>query len=346
MKKIYVDFEMNMSNSKYGRDINNADIIAIGAVKYDTISKKISSFKSLIKPVSNIDVYPHIEELTKITNEDLENAPNYEEVMRNFKKWLGNFSDIQGIYTFGNLDLTCFANTDRRSAKKNNHPRFVNNIKDLFIDIKKHYLNQGIRCINYVSLKNLLEWANVEFDGNAHDPLADAYNLLILDNTLSSQKEIRELLIIKDIIKKPFIELNNDLEHNFEEYKESVHSKNKNLCLDYISIEIIKTFRLYLESIIDIDIHNIEELKDIEKKLLIFNNVIDIKGGFFYLLESVYFDMMDLLEDLSFYKLNREEYKRELIKILELFEEDLEYENIHLFERLEAVTKPIIIVAG
>ena len=336
MKKIYVDFEMNMSNSKYGRDINNADIIAIGAVKYDTISKKISSFKSLIKPVSNIDVYPHIEELTKITNEDLENAPNYEEVMRNFKKWLGNFSDIQGIYTFGNLDLTCFANTDRRSAKKNNHPRFVNNIKHLFIDIKKHYLNQGIRCINYVSLKNLLEWSNVEFDGNAHDPLADAYNLLILDNTLSSQKEIRELLIIKDIIKKPFIELNNDLEHNFEEYKESVHSKNKNLCLDYISIEIIKTFRLYLESIIDIDIHNIEELKDIEKKLLIFNNVIDIKGGYFYLLESVYFDMMDLLEDLSFYKLNREEYKRELIKILELFEEDLEYENIHLFERLEA----------
>lgn len=336
MKKIYVDFEMNMSNSKYGRDINNADIIAIGAVKYDTVSKKISSFKSLIKPVSNIDVYPHIEELTKITNEDLENAPNYEEVMRNFKKWLGNFSDIQGIYTFGNLDLTCFANTDRRSAKKNNHPRFVNNIKDLFIDIKKHYLNQGIRCINYVSLKNLLEWANVEFDGNAHDPLADAYNLLILDNTLSSQKEIRELLIIKDIIKKPFIELNNDLEHNFEEYKESVHNKNKNLCLDYISIEIIKTFRLYLESIIDIDIHNIEELKDIEKKLLIFNNVIDIKGGYFYLLESVYFDMMDLLEDLSFYKLNREEYKRELIKILELFEEDLEYENIHLFERLEA----------
>ncbi|GAA0105432.1 3'-5' exonuclease [Paraclostridium sordellii] len=336
MKKIYVDFEMNMSNSKYGRDINNADIIAIGAVKYDTISKKISSFKSLIKPVSNIDVYPHIEELTKITNEDLENAPNYEEVMRNFKKWLGKFSDIQGIYTFGNLDLTCFANTDRRSAKKNNHPRFVNNIKDLFIDIKKHYLNQGIRCINYVSLKHLLDWANVEFDGNAHDPLADAYNLLILDNTLSSQKEIRELLIIKDIIKKPFIELNNDLEHNFEEYKESVHSKNKNLCLDYISIEIIKTFKLYLESIIDIDIHNIEELKDIEKKLLIFNNVIDIKDGYFYLLESVYFDMMDLLEDLSFYKLNREEYKRELIKILELFEEDLEYENIHLFEILEA----------
>ncbi|MBC8632440.1 DNA polymerase III subunit epsilon [uncultured Clostridium sp.] len=336
MKKIYVDFEMNMSNSKYGRDINNADIIAIGAVKYDTINKKISNFKSLIKPVSNINIYPHIEELTKITNEDIIKAPTYEEVMRDFKKWLGNFTEIEGIYTFGNLDLTCFSNTDRRSAQKNNHPRFVNNIKDLFIDIKKQYLNEGIRCINYVSLKNLLEYSNVEFDGDAHDPLADAYNLFILDNTLSSNRKIRELLIIKDIIKNPFIEINKDLKSKFEEYKDCIHNKKSNIKLDDLSIEILKTFKLYLESIIDIDIHNIEEIKDINKKLLIFDNLIDIKNGNFYLLESTYLDMMDLVDDLFYYRLNKEEYKQELIKIIELFEEDLEYENINIKSLLEA----------
>ena len=336
MKKIYVDFEMNMSNSKYGRDINNADIIAIGAVKYDTINKKISNFKSLIKPVSNINIYPHIEELTKITNEDIIKAPTYEEVMRDFKKWLGNFTEIEGIYTFGNLDLTCFSNTDRRSAQKNNHPRFVNNIKDLFIDIKKQYLNEGIRCINYVSLKNLLEYSNVEFDGDAHDPLADAYNLFILDNTLSSNRKIRELLIIKDIIKNPFIEINKDLKSKFEEYKDCIHNKKSNIKLDDLSIEILKTFKLYLESIIDIDIHNIEEIKDINKKLLIFDNLIDIKNGKFYLLESTYLDMMDLVDDLFYYRLNKDEYKQELIKIIELFEEDLEYENINIKSLLEA----------
>lgn len=336
MKKIYVDFEMNMSNSKYGRDINNADIIAIGAVKYDTINKKISNFKSLIKPVSNVNIYPHIEELTKITNEDIIKAPTYEEVMRDFKKWLGNFTEIEGIYTFGNLDLTCFSNTDRRSAQKNNHPRFVNNIKDLFIDIKKQYLNEGIRCINYVSLKNLLEYSNVEFDGDAHDPLADAYNLFILDNTLSSNRKIRELLIIKDIIKNPFIEINKDLKSKFEEYKDCIHNKKSNIKLDDLSIEILKTFKLYLESIIDIDIHNIEEIKDINKKLLIFDNLIDIKNGNFYLLESTYLDMMDLVDDLFYYRLNKDEYKQELIKIIELFEEDLEYENINIKSLLEA----------
>lgn len=336
MKKIYVDFEMNMSNSKYGRDINNADIIAIGAIKYDTANKKISKFKSLIKPVSNINIYPHIEELTKITNEDIIKAPTYEEVMRDFKKWLGNFVEIEGIYTFGNLDLTCFANTDRRSAKKNNHPRFVNNIKDLFIDIKKQYLNEGIRCINYVSLKNLLEYSNIEFDGDAHDPLADAYNLFILDNTLSSNIKIRELLIIKDIIKNPFIEINKDLKSKFEEYKESIHNKKSNIKLDDLSIEILKTFKLYLESIVDIDIHNIEAIKDINKKLLIFDNLINIENGNFYLLENPYLDMMDLVDDLFYYRLNKDEYKQELNKIIELFEEDLEYENINIKNLLEA----------
>ncbi|GAA0865130.1 3'-5' exonuclease [Paraclostridium tenue] len=336
MKKIYVDFEMNMSNSKYGRDINNADIIAIGAIKYDTANKKISKFKSLIKPVSNIDIYPHIEELTKITNEDIIKAPTYEEVMRDFKKWLGNFVEIEGIYTFGNLDLTCFANTDRRSAQKNNHPRFVNNIKDLFIDVKKQYLNEGIRCINYVSLKNLLEYSNIEFDGDAHDPLADAYNLFILDNTLSSNIKIRELLIIKDIIKNPFIEINKDLKSKFEEYKESIHNKKSNIKLDDLSIEILKTFKLYLESIVDIDIHNIEAIKDINKKLLIFDNLINIKNGNFYLLENPYLDMMDLVDDLFYYRLNKDEYKQELNKIIELFEEDLEYENINIKNLLEA----------
>ena len=60
--------------------------------------------------------------------------------MRSFKHWLGNFDEIEGIYTFGNLDLTCFKNTDRISSQKNNHPRFLNNIQSFFVDIKEKYL--------------------------------------------------------------------------------------------------------------------------------------------------------------------------------------------------------------
>ena len=141
----------------------DADIIAIGAIKYDTDTGEIEKFKSLVKPITNLNIFPHIQELTNISQEDISKAPSYETVMRKFKKWLGKIYQIEGIYTFGNLDLMCFNNTDKKSSNKYNHPRFVNNIKNLFVDIKDKYINYGIRCINYVSLKNLLDCAMLNF---------------------------------------------------------------------------------------------------------------------------------------------------------------------------------------
>ena len=328
MNKVYIDFEMNMPDSRHGRDVNNADIIAIGAIKYNTVIKEISNFKSLIKPVSNMDIYSHIEELTKITNEDIKKAPSYEEVMREFKKWLGDISKIDGIYTFGNMDLTCFINTDRKSSEKNNHPRFANNIKDLFIDIKKKYIQKGIKCINYISLKNLLEYSNIEFDGDVHDPLADSYNLFKLDVTLSKKEYIRDLLIIRDLIRKPFIEINESLEREFENYKCEVHSYGNEVDLSKISVEVLKTLRLYLKSLENIDIYDIEQIRDINRKISTFKNLINIKEGYFYLLENVYLDMVELMEDVSYYKLSKIQYNEELSQILDLYDKDLYEENL------------------
>lgn len=328
MKKIYIDFEMNMPSDRSKRDMLNTDIIAIGAIQYDTDTGDIDEFKSLIKPVSNPNIYPHIEELTQITQEDLENASTYEEVMRRFKKWLGIFSQIEGIYTFGSLDLTCFNNTDKKSAQKYNHPRFINNIKSLFVDIKDKYLDYGIRCMNYISLKNLLQCANVEFQGDAHDPLYDAYNLYVLDEVLENNENIRDILIIKDFVRTPFIIMNEDLEKSFERYTSSFYSNEGKYNEYCMSIEVIKAVRIYLTSIRNIDIHNIDVLRDINKKLDIIDKIKDIKSGYFYLLVNLYFDMKDLLEDLMLYKLNKEEYKEELSNIVNLFDGDLNCENI------------------
>lgn len=333
MKKIYIDFEMNMSSNKTRKDMFDADIIAIGAIKYDTKSGEIDNFKSLIKPISNLHIYPHIQELTNITQDDILKAPSYEDVMRKFKKWLGEYDKIEGIYTFGNLDFTCFNNTDKRSSKKYNHPRFVNNIKDLFIDIKDKYISYGIRCMNYISLKNLLSCANIDFYGDAHDPLYDAYNLFILDKTLENSQEIRNLLTIKDIIRPPFTNLNKELEDIFIKYQENF-SKNNELD-ENISIEILKTVLLYVESIKDIDIYNIEILKDVNRKLETIKNLKDINVGYLFLLENLYFDLSDLFSDLTFYKVTEEEYLEEIDNILNLFTEDLIYENIEFNNILE-----------
>lgn len=328
MKKIYIDFEMNMPSARNKRDMLNADIIAIGAIQYDTDTGGIEEFKSLIKPVSSQYIYPHIQELTQINQADLEKAPTYEEVMRKFKKWLGIFSQIEGIYTFGNLDLTCFNNTDKKSAQKYNHPRFINNIKSLFVDIKDKYLDYGIKCMNYISLKNLLECANLEFKGDAHDPLYDAYNLYILDEVLQENEDIRNLLIIKDFVRTPFSTINENLEENFKKYINNFYANENKYDEEDMSIEVIKTLRQYLQSIQDIEIYNIDVLRDINRKLDTIDKIKDLECGYFYLIENLYFDIKDLLEDLMLYKLNKEEYKEELKNIVTLFDEDLSYENI------------------
>lgn len=335
MKRVYIDFEMNMPSARNKRDMLNADIIAIGAIQYDTDTGNIEEFKSLIKPVTNQEIYPHIEELTHIKQEDVKDAPTYEEVMRKFKKWLGTFSQIEGIYTFGNLDLTCFNNTDKKSAQKNNHPRFINNIKGLFVDIKDKYLDCGIKCMNYVSLKNLLECANVEFKGDVHDPLYDAYNLYVLDEILEKNEGIRNILIIKDFIRSPFITLNENLEKVFNEYKNIYYKNPKEASKPDISIEVIKTVYLYLESINNIDIYNIDIIRDISRKMDTIDKLKDIRTGYFYILENVYFDMKDLIEDLMLYKLSQEEYVEEINSIINLFFDDLKYEEIEFDYILE-----------
>lgn len=335
MKRVYIDFEMNMPSARNKKDMLNADIIAIGAIQYDTDTGNIEEFKSLIKPVTNQEIYPHIEELTHIKQEDVKDAPTYEEVMRKFKKWLGTFSQIEGIYTFGNLDLTCFNNTDKKSAQKNNHPRFINNIKGLFVDIKDKYLDCGIKCMNYVSLKNLLECANVEFKGDVHDPLYDAYNLYVLDEILEKNEGIRNILIIKDFIRSPFITLNENLEKVFNEYKNIYYKNPKEASKSDISIEVIKTVYLYLESINNIDIYNIDIIRDISRKMDTIDKLKDIRTGYFYILENVYFDMKDLIDDLMLYKLSQEEYVEEINSIINLFFDDLKYEEIEFDYILE-----------
>ncbi|RDY29782.1 exonuclease [Romboutsia weinsteinii] len=330
MKRIYIDFEMNMPNNKTKRDTSKADLIAIGAIKYDTKTGKIDKFKSLIKPVSDIEIYPHIQELTKIDPTDLNQAPSYEEVMRKFKLWLGIFSEIEGIYTFGNLDVTCFNNTDKKSSLKYNHPRFINNIRDLFVDIKDKYLGYGLKCMNYISLKNLLHCANVEFSGEAHDPLYDAYNLFVLDSILEKDEGVRDILIIQDIMRPPFTIINNNLEEQFERYKKYFYDNKGSYNINLLSDEIIKTINQYIISLKDMDIHNLDTLRDIGKKLDTIDKIKDIKEGYFYILENLYFDMKDLLADLMLYKLDKEEYKDEIDNIVELFENDLIKDNIKI----------------
>ena len=79
----------------------------------------------------------------------------------------------------------------------------------------------------------------------------------------------------------------------------------------------------------DIDINNIDILRDISKKVVAIEKLINIKEGYFYILENPCLDMEDLLEDLMLYKITKDEYKNEIKTIINLFDDDLKFENIN-----------------
>ena len=83
-------------------------------------------------------------------------------------------------------------------------------------------------------------------------------------------------------------------------------------------------------SIRQIKVKNIDIVNDIVKKLDTVDKLRNIKDGYFYVLNNFYFDLMDLFEDALLYKLSQEEYEDEMNNILDLFIEDMEYENIFI----------------
>ena len=135
-------------------------------------------------------------------------------------------------------------------------------------------------------------------------------------------------MIVYDFLKPPFTTLNRELENVFEEYRQYLYDKNGEFDICCLSLEIIKTIKIYISSIKEINIHDIELVRDISKKLESLNTLKDIKDGYFYVLDNLYMDMKELLDDALLYKLNQREYEEELDNILDLFNEDLQMENI------------------
>ena len=95
--------------------------------------------------------------------------------------------------------------------------------------------------------------------------------------------------MIKDIVRPPFTVINENLEYIFEEYRINLYGNNSDEIHKDISIEILKTIRMYTEPIKQIDIYNIEILRDINRKLEVINNLKDLKVGYFFFIRKSLF---------------------------------------------------------
>ena len=106
MKYIVLDLEWNSPEHR-NRLVKEpivfqGEIIQIGAVMLNEQMEEIGSFEAKIRPEFYKRINRKIEELTGITDKDLENALLFTDAINNFKNWCG---DDSILLTWGSCDV-------------------------------------------------------------------------------------------------------------------------------------------------------------------------------------------------------------------------------------------------
>lgn len=147
------------------------EIIEIGAVSLNNFGEVQDTFSSLIKPTLFPDLSIFCQELTHISTQEINKAPNFPVVLDRFLDWV-NIDEDFILCSWGYFDKKMFV---QDCALHNISSEWTNqhiNLKRQYLDFKK--LKRPI------GLKHALEIDGYEFEGNQHRALPDAQNLAIL----------------------------------------------------------------------------------------------------------------------------------------------------------------------
>lgn len=196
MFHIVIDLEMNPI-SRSMKDIRKFlidEVIEIGAVKLDENYKQISEFQCYVHPEFG-QVKKHITDLTGITNEKLENQPDFTESFKKFWDWIGTWD--MTLYSWGPSDIK---QLKHECAYK--IPGFdVKRMEKQWRDIQKDF-DERLGLSNNLGLRHAIGAMDRNFEGTAHTALADASNTAAILALLQNEEEFLKTM-------KPVIDLLN-----------------------------------------------------------------------------------------------------------------------------------------
>ena len=178
---LVIDLEATCSDRK---EIPRHEIetIEIGAVMVESISlRPVAEWQTFIQPVRHPELTQYCQDLTSITQQQVNQAPGYPEAISLFQQWLANYDN----YIFGS-----WGNFDRKQLVKDSkyhnlpYPLECNHIncKKLFAQ------NQGIH--RNCGMKQALEIAEIELTGTHHRGIDDARNLAKLLPYILGRQEL------------------------------------------------------------------------------------------------------------------------------------------------------------
>ncbi len=166
MKYIVLDLEATCWE---GKKLHPNEIIEIGAVCIDEQGNTLSEFNAFVKPKLGTTLSEFCTQLTSITQNQVDNAEHFPQVLANFQKWIASFEDDCFLCSWGFYDKKQFEQDCRLhqlpSDWLKNH-----------ISIKHQYAEfNNLR--KPVGMKYALKLENIPLEGTHHRGIDDAKNI-------------------------------------------------------------------------------------------------------------------------------------------------------------------------
>ena len=187
MEYIVFDLEFNQGfDRKLNKTVSNEkcpfEIIQIGAVKLDYNFNIIDTFNTFVKPNIYKDIHPFIKKMTGITNEDVKNAPSFNEAFKLFKAFMNdNKNNVLCVWGTGDLkELYRNIKYYNLSSK---------GLINTYINVQQHasaYFNNPSG--KSIGLQNAITLLELNQDKSYHNALNDAYYTALVFNKIYSDK--------------------------------------------------------------------------------------------------------------------------------------------------------------
>lgn len=200
---IFFDFEMLCSDK--GMAFEKMEAIRLGAVKLELETKNISYFDRYIRPKNNEPLTKFCKNLTGIDDTDLIKANDFKEVFAEFLEWVGGLKKSH-YFSWSPSDLSRL----KIDAMRHELPeRTIRKIETRYTDFQATFTKRVSK--NNISVKDALGLYDLEFIGETHHPMYDAYNTLRIYQSFITRPIQSDMIMLEQFIFEE--KVSSDIQH-------------------------------------------------------------------------------------------------------------------------------------
>ncbi|WP_456279156.1 3'-5' exonuclease [Bacillus sp. AK128] len=189
---VFFDFEMLCSDQ--GMPFEDMEAIRLGAVKYNCKTEEVEFFDRYIKPIHSKPLSAFCTNLTGIRDEDLVNANSFVDVLHEFLRWVNGMKKSR-FFSWSQSDLTRLQHDTVRHQLP---PSIFKKIEDRYIDFQAVF-SKRVSKTPY-SVENALRLFDLEFIGEPHHPMYDAYNTFRIYQSFLTDRKQTDLLMLNHYV--------------------------------------------------------------------------------------------------------------------------------------------------